>query len=177
MAEPPRRRSAEELYEEAATAFGGALERLARGYENNADKRKDLIQEIHVALWRSFAGFDGRCSLRTWVYRVAHNTASSKVVRPRRTAPALVSLEDLPIEPETLDHLRADRQQAIDRLLVLIHQLKPLDRQVMLLYLEGEDAASTGAVTGLSGGAVATKIHRIKQLLARRFNKGAPDGE
>jgi len=177
MPQPGPGRTADDLYEQVSVEFGGALERLARGYEADPDKRRDLLQEIHVALWRSLAGFDGRCSLRTWVYRVAHNTASSKVVRPRRTAPALVSLEDLPIEPETLDHLRVDRQQAIDRLLVLIHQLKPLDRQVMLLYLEGEDAASTGAVTGLSAGAVATKIHRIKQLLARRFNKGAPYGQ
>jgi DNA-directed RNA polymerase specialized sigma24 family protein len=34
------------------------------------------LQEIRIALWRSFANFDGRCSLRTWVYRVAHNTAA-----------------------------------------------------------------------------------------------------
>ena len=36
----------------------------------DSDKRRDLFQEIHFAIWRSFAGYDGRCSLRTWVYRV-----------------------------------------------------------------------------------------------------------
>jgi len=40
----------------------------------------------------------------------------------------------------------------------------------MLLYLEGVDAASIGEVTGLSAGNVATKIHRIKAVLARRFH-------
>jgi RNA polymerase sigma-70 factor (ECF subfamily) len=43
----------------------------------NPEDRRDLLQEIHLALWRSFATFDDRCSLRTWVYRVAHNVATS----------------------------------------------------------------------------------------------------
>jgi RNA polymerase sigma-70 factor (ECF subfamily) len=56
------------------------------------------------------------------------------------------------------------------RLLDLIHQLKPPDRQVMLLYLDGLDAWETAEITGLSPGSVATRIHRTKALLARRFN-------
>ena len=82
-------------YAEAATAFGAALERLARAYESDADRRLDLLQEIHVALWRSFAAFDGRCSVRTWVYRVAHNVATSQVVRRRRRAQTFVALDEL----------------------------------------------------------------------------------
>ncbi len=62
------------LYEEAEATYGPALERLARAYEADADLRLDLLQEIHVALWRSFHGFDGRCSLRTWPYQVARGT-------------------------------------------------------------------------------------------------------
>jgi RNA polymerase sigma-70 factor (ECF subfamily) len=41
-----------------------------------------------------------------------------------------------------------------------------------LLYLEGEQAASIGEVTGLSAANVATKIHRIKRLLNRQSGKG-----
>ena len=54
--------------------------------------------------------------------------------------------------------------------MTLIHQLKPPDRQMMLLYLDDLDAKEIGDVTGLSPGAVATKIHRIKAVLAKRFN-------
>jgi RNA polymerase sigma-70 factor (ECF subfamily) len=54
----------------------------------------------------------------------------------------------------------------------LIQQLKPLDRQVILSYLEGLDAAATAEITGLAPGNVATKIHRIKNLLAQRFHQG-----
>jgi RNA polymerase sigma-70 factor (ECF subfamily) len=59
----------------------------------------------------------------------------------------------------------------------LIRQLKPLDRQIIFSYLEGLDAASIGEITGLSPGNVATKIHRIKTILTRRFHSGGPHGE
>src|SRR5437762_2377505 len=82
------------LYHEAAASFGAALGRLAFGYENDREKCRDLVQEIHIALWRSLEAFDGRCSLRTWVYRVAHNTATSLVSRRRMNAPTLISLDE-----------------------------------------------------------------------------------
>lgn len=154
--------------------FGAALERLARAYEADADLRRDLLQEIHVALWRSFLSFDGRCSLRTWVYRVAHNVGASHVVRQRRkNAETLVGLEELENLPDANSGEQAtDRSHALDRLLALIQRLKPLDRHVILSYLEGLDAASIGEITGLSAGNVATKIHRTKNMLARQFQQG-----
>src|SRR5437879_5168100 len=85
----------DELYEQVATGYDDALKRLARAYEADPDKRRDLLQEIHVALWRSLARFDGKCSLRTWVYRVAHNVAPSQVIRRRANAPTLVGLDEI----------------------------------------------------------------------------------
>jgi RNA polymerase sigma-70 factor, ECF subfamily len=162
----------DELYHNAAQTYGAALERLARAYEADADLRRDLLQEIHVALWRSLQGFDGRCSLRTWVYRVAHNVAATHVLRQKRISLSLVGLEELENLPdEASGQQAADRSHALDRLLKLIQRLNPLDRQVILAYLEGFDAASIGEITGLSASNVATKIHRIKNLLARRFRQ------
>ncbi len=152
--------------------YGSALERLARAYETDADRVRDLLQDIHVALWQSLARFEGRCSLRTWVYRVAHNLATSPVIRRRAGAPTLVGLDELDEIPLDGDADRAiDEHRALERLQALVHRLKPLDRQLMLLYLEGVDAASIGEVTGLSAGNVATKIHRIKAVIGRRFRE------
>lgn len=168
------RSSADEMYQEAADTYGAALERLARAYEADADLRRDLLQEIHVALWRSFQGFDGRCSLRTWIYRVAHNVGASHVIRQRRTQlQTLVGLEELENLPDmNSGQAAADRGHTLDRLLSLIQRLKPIDRHVILSYLEGLDAASIGEITGLSPANVATKIHRIKTVLARWFQQG-----
>ena len=69
-----------------------------------------------------------------------------------------------------------DRHRALEKVHDLIRQLKPLDRQVMLLYLEQLDAASIAEITGLSAANVATKVGRIKHVLVRRFHEGKVDG-
>jgi len=173
---PARASTPDELYQDAARAYGPALERLARAYEADPDLRRDLVQEIHVALWRSFKTFDGRCSTRTWIYRVAHNVGASHVLRQSRTCfPALVGLEELENLPDT--NSDPDRTHILDRLLQLTQRLKPLDRHVILSYLEGLDAAAIGEITGLSTSNVATKVHRIKHLLARWFQQGGKSDE
>jgi RNA polymerase sigma-70 factor (ECF subfamily) len=161
----------DEQYLQAIAEFGPALVRLARAYEQDSDQRRDLLQDVHLALWRSFAGFAGQCSLRTWVYRVAHNTAIS--ARSRRRRARLASLEelaDIPAPDDPEDAVGSAR--VLERLQILIRRLTPPDDQVMLLYLEDQDAASIAEITGLSAGAVATRIHRIKQLLSSRFHQG-----
>ena len=169
----------DERYQEAASTYGPALERLAHAYEADPDIRRDLLQEIHIALWRSFASFDGRCSMRTWIYRVAHNAATSHVIKQRRTkGQGLIGLEEMEALPDTRSGQEtADRNQDLARLMELIQRLKPLDRQVILSYLEGLDAASIGEITGLSARYVSTKIYRIKEILTRRFNAGGRHDE
>jgi RNA polymerase sigma-70 factor (ECF subfamily) len=171
--------SQDERYLQAAAQYGAALGRLARGYEADADQRHDLLQDIHTALWRSFAGYDERCSIRTWVYRVAHNVGASHVIKRRRAKTSkLVGLDELAAAPahDNPEQAAADRQ-ALTRLIAMIQALKPPDSQVMLLYLEDLDAAAIGDITGLTPGAVATKIHRIKAILARRFQQGGRDDD
>jgi RNA polymerase sigma-70 factor (ECF subfamily) len=169
--------SQDDRYREAAAVYGAALERLARAYEADPDHRRDLLQEIHLALWRSFSGWDARCSLRTWVYRVGYNAAISHVIRQRRTnSHILVSLEELEHLPDP-SAPDAGREQALTQVLALVQRLKPLDRQVILSYLEGMDAAAIGEITGLEPGNVATKIHRIKNILTRAFHEGGRHAE
>jgi RNA polymerase sigma-70 factor, ECF subfamily len=161
-----------ELYRTAIAEFGRALDRLAAGYEADPDKRYDLRQDIHFQLWRSFAAFDGRCSLKTWVFRVAHNTAVSYVQRERRRNATFASLEEIePVAASCDEGPAIDRRKALDVLSRLILTLKPLDRQIMISYLEEMDIASIADITGLSPANVAMKIHRIKQILARRFHE------
>jgi RNA polymerase sigma-70 factor (ECF subfamily) len=163
----------DELYRETAETYGPALDRLARAYEADAEARRDLLQDIHLQLWRSFAHFDRRCSLRTWVYRVAHNIATRHVLRQRRIRKTLVGIEEIESMPShERNELAAGENQARERLAQLIQKLKPLDRQIIVSYLEGMDASSTAEITGLSAANVAMKVHRIKSVLKRWFHEG-----
>ena len=165
--------SQDDLYRDAVEKFGPSLERLATAYEADPEKRRDLSQDIHFQLWRSFQRYDALCSLRTWTYRVAHHVAASHVMRERRVFASLVSLEELEILPDQTRHqLAAEQRINLERLSELIQRLKPLDRQVIISWLEGMDAASIGEITGLSTANVATRIHRVKNILAKRFHEG-----
>ena len=174
--EPKERASQEALYNEAVDQFGPALERVARAYESDPDRRRDLKQDIHFQLWRSLSVYDGRCSLRTWTWRIAHHVAASHVIRERRIFAGLVTLEELEALPDHTMADAADRELNLDRLSALLQRLKPLDRQVIVCYLEDMDAAAIGEITGLSPGNVAIRIHRIKNVLAKRFQEGRSNG-
>jgi RNA polymerase sigma-70 factor, ECF subfamily len=173
---PKEETSQDTLYEQVAGTYGSALDRLARAYELDAEGRLDLLQEIHLHLWRSFSKFDQRCSLRTWVYRVAHNVATSHVIRQRRIRDRLVNLEDV----ENLEHFAGSNQaelaisqsQALERLSSLIQRLKPVDRQIIVSYLEGMPASAISEITGLSPANVAMKVHRVTKILKRWFGEG-----
>src|SRR5471030_876923 len=162
-------------YRHATALYGADIARFAIGYERDAARRQELLQEIHVALWQSFAGYKEQCSLRTWVYRIAHNVSVTHIQRSLKTVER-IHLDDGEAD-EVVDEQSAiditERRLDLQRLLALIHRLAPLDRQIMLLYLEDLDAAGIGDITGISARNVATKIHRIKALLAKQIDIGS----
>ena len=140
-----------------------ALVRLARRYAGPDDWR-DLLQDMHLQLWRGFAGFDGRSQLSTWVYRVALNTALSHLRKPRR--------EHVPLDavPE-----RGDSGHAVDPMDVLdafLATLEPVSRAVLLMDLEGLPREQVAEVLGLSPNAVAVRMTRLRQAFEQHFVEG-----
>jgi len=161
-------------YTQAIAEYGPALQRLAGAVEANAERRRDLLQDMHVALWRSFAAFDGRCSVRTWVYRVAHNVSATHVDKERRVHRGAVTLDAIEHLPDAQNiPAELEASDALERLHAIIRQLGSPDRQIITLYLEGLDAAAIAEVTGLSPGAIATRVSRLKTQLAAKFNESA----
>ncbi len=161
------------LFQELLDHHGAALRRLCGGYERDEAARHDLEQEILLNLWRALPRYRGDASLRTWMYRVAHNVASRHIHRAVRT-------------PKTsADERRAERQvssapspdeavaqaDARARLRTCINELRPLDRQIILLFLEDVSQGEIGEITGLSQANVSTRVHRIKGELTKMMNR------
>lgn len=169
--DPPMRQ--DQRYHNAIAAHGPDIARFVAGYEADPARRQELLQEVHLALWRSLAGYQGQCSLRTWVYRVAHNVGVTHVQKSLRFAErGAAELDAAQAEPDDrADPRHVERRLDLQHVLRLVHSLGPPDRQVMLLYLEDVDAAGIAEVTGLSPAHVATRIHRIKSLLAQRVHE------
>ena len=165
----------ENRFREVLAAYGPALRRLVGVYERDAGQREDLLQEILLSLWRALPGFRAESSLRTWVYRVAHNTGlkhQRRLGRARRkheehalsTAKAEASLAD---DPATTSEQREDTR----RLQRIVAELPPLDRQLVVLHLEGLSGAEIAEVSGFTPTNVSTRLHRLREQLMRRLER------
>lgn len=145
--------------------------KVAGVYAHDVHAREDLAQEIAVQLWRSFKSFDAtRAKFSTWMYRVALNVAISHARSVKRTgAGRLESLDGehvAALAAGNESHVDAlQRGERIAALHAFIAGLDPLDRALVLLYLEDRDYAGIAEVLGISATNVATKLNRIKQKL------------
>lgn len=80
----------------------GAMLRVARGYVASTEVAEEVVQETWVALVRGIGSFEGRSSLRTWLFTILINTAKSRGVRDRRNS----DLEVLAFTGGTVDPAR-----------------------------------------------------------------------
>jgi RNA polymerase sigma-70 factor (ECF subfamily) len=151
-------------------AYQPALRRLVGAYAASAADCDDLLQDIAVGIWQSLPGFRGDSSERTWIYRIAHNIAirSTSKARTRSTRePLLAHAFDAPSHDASAEDALLVKEQR-RALMNGIRGLPILDRQIVTLHLEGLSAVEIAEVTGVSQGAVATRLTRIRQRLAEQ---------
>jgi RNA polymerase sigma-70 factor (ECF subfamily) len=158
------------VYEDLLRRYVRPLQRLAWSYEHDPAAREDLFQEIAMALWTALPRFRGDSSERTWVYRVAHNTAISFAADRRRRGGREQGGDPLrePVAAAAQEGDAIDRQQR-DRLWAAVQELPVAERQIIVLHFEGLSAADIEAITGVSAGAIATRLTRIRQKLAAQL--------
>ena len=153
------------------------LFKVARAYGRGAADREDLIQEMALQLWRSFGRYDARLRFSTWMYRVALNVAISHARgESRRSRASAASGDGLSAEsilaiaaPEP-----AAQEEDLKRLNDLIAALGPLDRALVLLYLDGERHDAIAEILGISVSNVGTRLGRVKERIRREWPREIP---
>lgn len=142
--------------------------KICNSYCKNADDREDLAQEIIFQLWRSWSSFNANYKLSTWMYRITLNVAISFYRKERKTTDTVlmgdhvIEIADEQIEESLETNLNALQQ--------FINELKPLDKALMILYLEEKPQKEIAEIMGITSTNVATKIGRIKEQLKQKFN-------
>ena len=147
--------------------YGAALGRLVRAYVALREDQDDLLQDIWLALWQSLPRFRGECSLRTFVYRVAHNRALTFRSRHRRP---LEPLSNAVADPAPDPAAHATRQDLSERLASAVRRLDEPYREAVALHLEGLSAAEIASVQGTTAGNVAVRLTRARDALRRHLN-------
>lgn len=144
---------------------GAILHHVINGFATGAD-RNDLLQEVLLAVWKSIPSFRGQAKPTTYLYRVCHNAAllwtrTEKNYRRRvEQFGAFAASESV----SAADSLTDER---LAGLYAAIHQLKPLDRSLILMSLDGLSYREMADVLGLSESNVGVKINRIKTQLTQ----------
>ncbi len=139
--------------------------KVANTYCWHPDDRDELTQEIVTQLWRAFPGFDETRRFSTWMYRISLNIAISYVRSQRLRQQHFVAFDQqIHDKPQHADQ----KDEEMEILYGLISELDPLNRALMLLYLEERSYREISDILGISESNVATKINRLKQRIRRQ---------
>ncbi|MBO5902982.1 MAG: sigma-70 family RNA polymerase sigma factor [Tidjanibacter sp.] len=131
---------------------------------------EELYQDVLINLWKGFAGFEGRSSLRTWVWRVSLNTCISWQ-RGKRKRGARMSLE---LSVDLYNDTDSDTRQ-IQMLHDRISRLGPFDRAIVMLWLENMPYDEIGEIVGISAKNVSVRLFRIKEQLRQMSNNNSEE--
>lgn len=146
----------------------GIILKISNVYCSNSSCREDLNQEIIYQLWRSFQHFEETYRFSTWMYRVALNVAIT-FYRKEKKEKEIIRITDHQFEHSDLLEENTETDENINLLLQFIHELKELDRALMILYLETKTYQEIAEILGLSETNVASKISRIKEKIKQSF--------
>jgi len=143
----------------------GIIRKVAAGYASSLADRHDLMQEIRLQLWKGYSRYSPERPFSTWMYRIALNVAISFLRSSTRPLRQTVPLDDLEVADETTGP--RDPDERIPVLQRIIEALDPLNRALLLLYLDDHSYRDISSILGITETNVATKLNRLKQRVRR----------
>ena len=148
----------------------GIVLKVANTYCRHAEDHRDLTQEIAAQAWKAFAAWDATRPFSTWLYRIALNVAISFVRGASHPARQALALDEIDGEPVHDDEATRESDDGVRALYRVIARLDPLNRALLLLYLDERSQREIAEILGLSETNVATRIGRLKQRIRDDLN-------
>lgn len=179
------KRGDQSVFAELVDAYSPGLMRVARMYVRDRAVAEEVVQETWIAVLRGIDRFEGRSSLKTWIFRILMNTAKTRGQRESRSIPfsATASGDEPAVDPDRF--LGADHQWAggwmlgpsewqtpeeellqgetLEKILAAIEELPDQQRAVITLRdIEGFPADEVSAALGISDGNQRVLLHRAR---------------
>lgn len=142
--------------------------KVVNSYCSNSQDQEDLIQEIIFNIIKGYKNFDHQVKITTWMYKVAFNVSISHYRKAKSRQKYVFPLPESLVqieEPET-----TDLDSNIIKLRKFIGELNPLNKAIIIMYLDGNNHNEISLAMGISVSNVGTKINRIKKQLKNKFN-------
>lgn len=157
-------------FEQIITRHGPALYRYARRMLRDEGDVQEVVQDAFVAAWQGLEAFEGRSSLRTWLFGL---TAHKSIDRARRKRAQPIDdrlLQPLPSGPSTDPLVHATQAEFLAALELALGELPYRQRACWLLKeVEGLSTTEVAESLSLSPGAVRGQLQRARRTLAERM--------
>jgi RNA polymerase sigma-70 factor (ECF subfamily) len=139
--------------------------KVCRVYAYTDADRKDLFQEIVIQLWKAYPNFKGDSKFSTWLYRVAINTAISRL---RKQKKFITSYEPATL-PDNMseENKRENEEEQWQQLTLAIEQLSEIEKAIVMLYMEDKSYEEMEEILGIGCGNLRVKMNRIKEKLRK----------
>ena len=150
-------------FDQALRDYGPALRRVAASYLPPGPAREDLEQEIALSIYQSLKRYRGEASVRTYLYRVAHNCGLSALHRQ-------ASDKETPLDEEPLcggptpEGVLLERER-YERLAWHVRQLPLKWRQPLTLRLDGLSYDEIAQTLDIPQNTVGVRLHRATAAL------------
>lgn len=138
------------------------LLKICRIYAFTDTDRQDLFQEMVIQLWKAFPKFKGESKFSTWLYRVAINTAITGL---RKKKDFIISIEPAQLPAQAVYESGTVEEEQWHQISYAIEQLNPVEKSIVLLYLEDKSYEEMEDILGISQGTLRVKMTRIKEKL------------
>ncbi|MDE6153757.1 MAG: sigma-70 family RNA polymerase sigma factor [Muribaculaceae bacterium] len=153
-----------QLFDTILAEYGPMVDKVCYMYGANEEQRKDLYQECMANVWQGLRNFRGDAKLSTWLYRACINTCITCYRRSRN--------EDV-VPIDSAVQLAADessRPDDLKEMYRLISCLTPVEKAIIMMWLDEKSYEEISEVTGMPRNTVASRLRRIKSKLVELGN-------
>lgn len=170
----------ESSFEELIQRYSNKVYSLASRLTRNNEDAEEVLQDVFVTVYRKIAGFEGKSSFSSWLYRVTVNAAFMKL-RKRRQDHS-VSLEDLMSQIHVVPALRSPEHVHVDSISIKNEMLEALEQAIqklpdeyrpvfILRDVDGLTSREVGKILDLTVPAVKSRLHRSRLMLRRKLQR------
>lgn len=174
------RKGEQHAFEELLSRYSNKVFSLASRLTRNNEDAEEVLQDVFVTVHRKIAGFEGKSSFSSWLYRVTVNAAFMKL-RKRRQDPA-VPLEDIAQNAAPIAALRSPEAAYVDSQTIRHEMLEALESAIkklpddyrpvfVLRDVDGLTSREVGRILNLTVPAVKSRLHRSRLMLRRRLSR------
>ncbi|MDE7151109.1 MAG: sigma-70 family RNA polymerase sigma factor [Candidatus Amulumruptor sp.] len=153
-------------FDEITATQGKLIASICLSFSRTREEFEDLRQDALINIWNGLARFRAESAASTWVYRVTLNTCVSYKRRSRVSERSAEAFEEF--YRGLYDDSAEEEQERYLLMHRLIASLRPVDRSIMLLWLNDRKYDEIADIMGLSREAVAARIKRAKDAMASK---------